>query len=411
MVKWSKILIFIILFGITFGYMGVTTSDVVDEITLGLDLQGGFEILYEVSPLDENQEMNEQTLKDAVAAIIKRIDILGVSEPEVDIEGDNRIRVRLAGVHDQDEARQVIGEPAKLTFRDETGKVLMTGNDLKEGGAGVGFDQFNRPVVTLELKDADKFYQITREYMGRNIAIYLDETLLTNPVVNEPIPGGTAQIDGQRTIEEAKQLADLLNAGALPVAMKEISSFSVGAKLGELSLNNAVKAGVLGISLVILYMIFFYRVPGIIASITLLVYMYLVLLVLTWMDATLTLPGIAAFILGVGMAVDANILTYERIKEELRSGKTLLSSFRAGSRRSLATILDANITTIIAAIVLFYYGNYSIQGFAVMLITSIVVSMIAVVFGARLLMYLIVTSNAFKKLWYYGVKESEISEL
>ncbi len=411
MVKWSKILIFIILIGITFGYMGVTTNDVVDEITLGLDLQGGFEILYEVSPLDENQQMNEQTLKDAVAAIIKRIDILGVSEPEVDIEGDNRIRIRLAGVHDQDAARQVIGEPAKLTFRDETGKVLMTGNDLKEGGAGVGFDEFNRPVVTLELKDASKFYQITREYEDRHIAIYLDETLLTNPVVNEPIPGGTAQIDGQRTIEEAKQLADLLNAGALPVAMKEISSFSVGAKLGELSLNNAVKAGVLGISLVILYMIFFYRVPGIVASITLLVYMYMVLLVLTWMDATLTLPGIAAFILGVGMAVDANILTYERIKEELRTGKTLLSAFRAGSRRSLATILDANITTIIAGIVLFYYGNYSIQGFAVMLITSIVVSMIAVVFGARLLMYLIVTSNAFKKLWYYGVKESEISEL
>ncbi|MBO8172619.1 MAG: protein translocase subunit SecD [Bacillaceae bacterium] len=411
MVLWSRIVTWLVIVVSLFGLVGATTGDVLDEVTLGLDLQGGFEILYEVAPLEEDQQLNEQSLKDAVAAIVKRVDILGVREPEITIEGENRIRVKLAGVHNPEEAREIIGEPAKLTFRDMDGNVLLTGSALAENGAGVGFDQLNRPVVTLEFKNASEFYEITKKYVGQPIAIYLDETMLTNPVVNEPIPDGNAQIDGQRSVEEAKQLADLLNAGALPVDMTEISSFSVGAKLGQMALDNSIKAGIVGIALVFLFMIIFYRVPGVVAAITLVGYMYLVLRVLTWMDATLTLPGIAAFILGVGMAVDANIITYERIKEEMRSGKTLLSSFRAGSRRSLATILDANITTIIAAIVLFYFGNSSIQGFAVMLILSIVVSLITAVFGARLLLYLIVTSKSVTRPWFYGVKESEIGEL
>ena len=213
-------------------------------------------------------------------------------------------------------------------------------------------------------------------------------------------------------INEAKELADLLNAGALPVELKELSARSVGAKFGEQAMEKTVYAGYIGGALIILYMLFYYRVPGVVAGITLIAYVYLILLFFEWMDATLTLPGIAALVLGVGMAVDANILTYERIKDEIRAGKTVMSAFRSGSRRALGTIMDANITTVIAAVVLFYFGSSAIQGFAVMLIVSIILSILTAVFGSRLLLGLLVTSRALdRKPRLFGVKESEISEL
>lgn len=412
MIKWSRLALFIILVAVTFGTIAWTAGDVVSNITLGLDLQGGFEVLYEAKPLTEGQQLTEETLTAAAAAVRQRIDVLGVEEPNVAIEGENRIRVQLAGVADQDEARRVLGTPAHLTFRLNHEEVLLSGEDLRENGASVQFDpDTNEPVVALKLKDAEKFADITREHIGEILAIYLDEDVVSAPSINSVIPTGEAVISGNMTVDEAQELADLLNAGALPVDLEEVQSFSIAASLGELSLVQSLKAGVYGSLIVLLFMIGYYRVPGFVASISLIAYAYLVLLTFSLLNVTLTLAGIAAFILGIGMAVDANILMYERIKEEIRSGKTIPSSVKAGSRRSFLTIFDANITTIVAAAVLFYFGTASIKGFAVSLIVSIVVSFATAVAGSRLLMNLLLKSRILKKPSWFGVKGEEIGEL
>ncbi|MFT9848418.1 protein translocase subunit SecD [Aneurinibacillus sp. REN35] len=412
MIKWNRLVALLVITAVVFGTVALTGKKVAMSTTLGLDLRGGFEILYEVSPLDAKQKVTSKTLKDASEALDKRINKLGITEPEIQVEGEDRIRVRLAGVTDQQKARDLIGKPANLTFRDMNGKVLMNGNDLAENGAqGVLDQQTNQPVVTLQFKDPKKFASVTQQYVGQQMAIFLDEEMITAPVIQQVIPSGTAQIDGQKDIQEAKELAALLNAGSLPVKMKEVFSTSVGAKLGQEALKSGVEAGVIGTIIVLIFMIIYYRMPGVIACITLVAYVYLLLLLQNLMGATLTLPGIAAFILGIGMAVDANIIMYERIKEELRSGKSYLSALRAGSKRSLSTILDANVTSIIGAIVLFYFGSSAIRGFAVILILSILVSMLTAVAGSRFLMNLAVRSNLFNKPSYYGVKERDIREL
>ncbi|MED1619725.1 protein translocase subunit SecD, partial [Aneurinibacillus migulanus] len=349
MVNWRNagalfLTIFIILF-----FAVATGTKIAKHTTLGLDLRGGFEILYEISPLSEKQQVTKRTLSDAAKALNNRVNALGIAEPDIQVEGENRIRVRLAGVTDQKKARDVIGKPANLTFRDSKGNIVMNGNDLAEKGANGVFDQMQRPIIVLHFKDPKKFANVTKKYVGQRIAIFLDEELLTAPTIRDIIVDGKAQIDGQDSIEEAKELAAILNAGALPVKMKEVFSTSVGAKLGQEALQNGVEAGIIGTIIVLLFMIVYYRMPGVIACITLVAYIYLLLLMQNLMGATLTLPGIAAFILGIGMAVDANIIMYERIKEELRSGKSYLSALRAGSKRSLSTILDANVTSIIAS--------------------------------------------------------------
>ncbi|MED0732043.1 protein translocase subunit SecD, partial [Aneurinibacillus aneurinilyticus] len=337
MIKWSRLVTLLLITAVVIGTVALTGKKVAMGTTLGLDLRGGFEILYEVAPLNENQKLTTQTLKDATKALDNRVNKLGIAEPEIQAEGTNRIRVRLAGVTDQERARDLIGKPANLTFRDKDGKILMQGSDLAENGAqGVLDSQTQQPVVTLQFKDAKKFADVTQKYIGQPMAIFLDDQLVTAPVIKSVIPSGTAQIDGQKNIQEAKDLAAILNAGALPVKMKEVFSTSVGAKLGQEALKNGVEAGIIGTIIVLLFMIVYYRIPGVIACITLVAYIYLLLLVQNLMGATLTLPGIAAFILGIGMAVDANIIMYERIKEELRSGKSYLSALRAGSKRSLS---------------------------------------------------------------------------
>jgi preprotein translocase subunit SecD len=411
MIKWSRIVAFLLVVGLTFALIGATTMNVVKGITLGLDLRGGFEILYQVKPIQEGQQLTKSTLSDTVSALNKRVSIIGVAEPDISIEGTDRIRVKLAGVTNQEQARQLLGEPARLAFKGPKGEELMTGDDLASDGASVQYDELKRPYIALKLKDANKFRDITQKYLGQPISITLDGKVLTSPVVQSVIPGGTASITGNYTIQEATQLAGILNAGALPVQMKEIYSNSVGAKLGANSLHTAILASYIGVGLIFIFMFLYYRWPGIIAIITLVAYMYLLLVVQNWMHATLTLPGIAAFILTVGMAVDANIITYERIKEEIRTGKTLLSAVRSGQRRSLGTIIDAHVTTIIAGLVMFYFGTSSIRGFGITLVVGLVITLLTAVAGTRVLLAIWVRSNALRKPWYYGVKESEINEL
>jgi preprotein translocase subunit SecD len=411
MIQWSKILVLILVVTASFATIAVTTGDILKDIRLGLDLKGGFEILYQAVPIEKGGEVTQDLLKQTAFNLEKRINKYGVAEPDVAVEGTDRIRVTVAGVANQAELREVLKTPATLTIRDESGKVLLNGRDFVENAASIGYDESNRPIVVIKMKDAKKFAAITEKYLGQPLAIYLDEELVTAPIVQAVISSGEATITGQDSLEEAQKLKETINLGALPLNLVEKSSNSVGATLGLLSLEQSVKAGLIGSALVLIFMIIFYRVPGLIANVTLIIYVYLVLLVFTWMNVTLTLPGIAAIVLGIGMAVDANIITYERIREEIRSGKSLLSALKAGSRRSLATILDANITTIIAAGVLFYFGTGAIKGFAITLIMSILVSILTNVFLSRFLLNLVVRSNTVKKPWYFGVREDQISEL
>ncbi|WP_126427904.1 protein translocase subunit SecD [Brevibacillus marinus] len=412
MIKWSRFALFLLVVATLAVLIATTMGPTAKNITLGLDLKGGFEILYRVEPLEEGQAVTPELLKATAGMIDKRINIGGVTEPEIVIENPDRIRVRIAGVTDQEKMRELIGKPAVLTFRDETGKVVLNGSDLAPDGASVGFDEYTKePVVILKFAEAEKFAEVTRQNIGKVLAIYLDEDVLYTPRVNEVIPNGQARISGGYTVEEAQELADILNAGALPATLVELQATSVGASLGTMALQKTIYAGYIGGALIFVFMLLVYRLPGMIANITLFGFVYFCLLVIDWMNATLTLPGIAGFILAVGMAVDANIITYERIQEEIRSGKTILSAFRAGQRRSFVTIIDAHVTTIIACAVLFYFGTSSIQGFAVILTMTIIISIFTNVFGSRFLLWLLIKANMFKKPFWYGVKESEIGEL
>ncbi|MEW8970168.1 protein translocase subunit SecDF [Mesobacillus jeotgali] len=432
MVKRSRIVAFFLLVILIGSAMGATTQNILKDIKLGLDLQGGFEVLYEVTPLEKGQEIDRETLTSTAEALERRVNVLGVSEPNIQIEGDNRIRVQLAGVKDQNKAREILSTEANLTFRDVNDRVMMDGGDLEENGAKQSFDQQNKPSISITLKDGDQFGEITKEIRDmapeNQLIIWLDfeegkdsykeermkpdPKFLSNPNVDKILNQKNVEITGNFTIEEAQQLASLLNAGSLPVNLEETYSTSVGAKFGEQALNETIFAGIIGILAVFVFMLALYRIPGIVAVITLSIYVYLILLVFDWMNGVLTLPGIAALILGVGMAVDANIITYERIKEELKVGRNIKAAFDAGSKGSLSTIFDANITTLLAAIVLFAYGTSSVKGFATMLIISILASFITAVFGARLFLGLLVNSGLFKnKPSLFGVKPSEVHDI
>ncbi|MBX0358833.1 protein translocase subunit SecDF [Halobacillus sp. Nhm2S1] len=440
MVKRGRIVAFFIVVLLLAATIGTTITGVTKDIKLGLDLQGGFEILYDVEPLDEDQEVNDQVLEATARSLTERVDTLGISETNITIEDGGRIRVQLAGVEDQQTARELLSTTAELSFRGTDGKLYMDGSDLVEGSAQQSYHpDTNEPIVTLKVKSASKFYDVSEEiyntpndpntpYPDNLLVIWLDynedtsfaeewgkedPAYISAPGFSDgPVRSNSVMISGDFTQESAKQLADILNAGSLPVNLEETYSTSVGAQFGEQAMNKTILAGFIGIAAIFLFMIAYYRFPGIIATLTLSVYIYLILVVFELMNGVLTLPGIAALILGVGMAVDANIITYERIKEELKSGKSLLTAYKAGNKRSLATILDANITTLIAATVLFIFGTSSVKGFATMLIVSILVSFITAVYGTRLFMSLWVKSRFLnKRPKWFGVKPEDIHDI
>ncbi|MCM3596360.1 protein translocase subunit SecDF [Metabacillus idriensis] len=430
--KKGRIIAFFLLVLCVGSLIGAFGNKAADNILLGLDLQGGFEILYDVEPANDGDKIDRNALVSTVNALQKRANVLGVSEPNIQIEGENRIRVQLAGVKDQNQAREILSTQAELTFRDVNDKVMMNGSDLVEGASKQTFDpDTQEPIVAVKLKDAAKFKSVTEKIVAmqpeNQLVIWLDfeegdsykkevvkesPKFLSNPNVGEVFNTTDVTITGQFTVEEAKDLANLLNAGSLPVKLDETYSTSVGAQFGEEALQKTVLAGIVGIGIIFAFMLFFYRLPGIIAVVTLSTYIYLILQIFDWMNGVLTLPGIAALILGVGMAVDANIITYERIKEEIKLGKSVRSAFRAGSRRSFATIFDANITTMLAGGVLFFFGTSSVKGFATMLILSILLSFLTSVFLSRILLWLLVESRWLdKKPGYFGVKKKDIIDL
>ncbi|SOC38369.1 SecD/SecF fusion protein [Salinicoccus kekensis] len=413
--------------------VSLTAEDVGEDVSLGLDLQGGFEVLYEVEPLNEGDEIDDTAVTSTASTLDSRVNVLGVSEPNIQIEEGNRIRVQLAGVEDQTEARELLSTQAELTIRDVEDNLLLSGADLVEGGASQNFDEFNNAIVSLELRDAEQFRDITEEISerppGENLMViwmdfvegedsFIEEAqtedpkFISAPTVSEPIYSTEVMIsggfEGQEGVERAQNIAALLNSGSLPVQLTEVYSTSVGAQFGEQALQETVLAGLIGVVLVFIYMIGFYRLPGLVATVTLIVYIYLTVLGFNMINGVLTLPGIAALILGVGMAVDANIILYERLKDELRIGRNIKTAYKKAAQNSIWTILDANITTLIAGLVLFAFGTSSVKGFATMLILSIVMSFVTAVFLTRVLMRLIIHSGYLNdKLWLFGIREKD----
>lgn len=428
----SRIAVFFLIILALFASMGMTITGILKDINLGLDLQGGFEVLYEVQPLKEGGHVTEEDVKATKDAIERRINVLGVSEPSINIEGKNRIRVQLAGVKNQNQAREVLSNQANLTFRDYNDQLLLNGKDLKQGGAKAGFDEQNKPMVTLTLKDADKFAKITSKLSQRpspeNIMViwldyqkgdsYIKEAQKEKPAyasaatVDQTLNTTDVQITGNFTVQETKDLAGILNAGALPAKLVEVYSTSVGAQFGDDALKATVFASIIGVAAIFIFMLAVYRLPGLIADITLTVFTFIVLWIFEMIHAVLTLPGIAALVLGIGMAVDANILMYERIKEELRVGKSSKVAFKAGSKSSFTAIFDANITTLLAAAVLFHFGTSNVRGFATTLIISVIVTFVTAIWGTRILLGLLVNSGYLdNRPWLFGVNNKRIHKL
>jgi preprotein translocase subunit SecD len=406
-----RITAFFLIVLITLSVIAGTGPTLLGKVKLGLDLQGGFEILYVAEPIEAGQKVTPDVLLETARSLENRVNKQGVEEPEITTEGRDRIRVRLAGVQNQEQLRKTLKEPAQLTFRGPDGKKEMLGSDFVEGGAKVEFDQVGRPYISIQVKDAAKFRDVTERLLGQPLAIYLDEEELSAPIVQNVITNGQATITGDYTYDEAKALADTINLGALPLKLTEKYTQSVGATLGQKSLEKTMTAGIIGTVVILLFMAVYYRLPGLVACFTIITYAWLLLLLFDLLNATLTLPGIAAFVLGIGMAVDANIITFERIKEEIRSGKSMFSAFRSGERNSFRTILDANITSIIAGVVLYWIGTGTVQGFAFIHIVSVVASFLTNVFFSRLLLHLLIRGNLLKKPGYFGVKEAEIRAL
>ncbi len=427
-------------------------------INLGLDLQGGIYMVLEpdyeeLKKRSEGEELTQAEIRDAIRRVIEilrnRIDKFGVSEPSITTQGEDRIVVELPGSKDPDRAKNVVMGRGLLQFLivdedttkklrrdmfDENGnlidrsiipegsvlsylweknkfdvlerkravvlidEVLMEGDVIKR--AAVDTDQFGKPEVTFSLstEGAKQFLRITEANVGKRLAIVLDGKILSMPLIRERIPGGQVRITGDFTMKDAQDQALILRAGAFPVPLQIAEQRTIGPSLGEDSIEAGIKAAIIGAILVVLFMIIYYKLSGIIADIALALNLFLLLGALAWLNFTLTLPGIAGMILTVGMAVDANVIIFERIREEIRNGKTVSAAIQSGYEKAFRTILDANMTTLIATFVLSQFGSGPIKGFAVTLSIGIVINMFTSIFVTRLLFSIGVDMFRVKKL-------------
>ena len=399
--RWdSRTKCLVMTFAIILGF-AFYAKPVAFSIRQGLDLQGGTHVVLQAVDTPD-AKVDDDALNRVVKIIERRVNELGLTEPTIQRQGKDRIIVELPGVKDPDKAIAMLGRTALLEFRDVTGKTVLTGKDLKNSKAHVG--QNNQAVVGLEFNEdgAKKFAALTAQNIGKPISILLDGDVLTSPVVQEVITGGNAQISGSRNVEEAEHLAILLRSGSLPVKVEVMETRTVGPTLGQDSKDMSVKAFGIGTISVFVFMVLFYRMSGLVADIALLLYIMLVLLAMKYLNATLTLPGIAGIILSIGMAVDANVLIFERFKEEIRKGKTLRSAMEAGFNKAFTTIFDSNITTIMAAVVLFYLGTGPIRGFAITLALGVVLSMFSAITITRELLRFLIGSNLIKNPAFFG---------
>lgn len=403
------------------------------NLKFGLDLQGGFEILYKVESID-GSKMTHDKIMATYKTLSKRIDSLGVTEPEITIEGNDKIRVKLAGVTNPEEARKQLSTVATLSFRDADDNLLMSSDVLVSGGAKVSQDSSGNPAVSLSVKDKDEFYKVTnkvKDYDQNLIVIWLDYNEEEDSYASEGSLCGTdgsnclsaatvsqgfasdVIIQGNFTEDQVENLVDLINSGSLPSKLTEISSQTVGASFGDNTLQTTFMAGLIGIFLIILFLIIVYRFAGFISAISMLIYTFLVFLVFWVVGGVLTLPGIAALILGIGTAVDSSIITFARIKDELYRGKSLPMAFKEGTKESFSAILDANVIVLLVSIIMFIFGESSIKGFATMQIITVAIIMVTMVGLNRLLLKLFIKTNYFndKTKLFINVKPENIPDV
>ncbi|WP_026475756.1 protein translocase subunit SecD [Alkaliphilus transvaalensis] len=378
------------------------------SVKQGLDLQGGVFVVYEADTNATGDELDSIMLQ-TIEVFRRRVDAFGLTEPTIVREGDKRIRVELPGVQDAQQAIDQIGRTAQLRFvAGDNEEVVLTGTNIRRAEAAMVEGQY---VVNLEFDTegarifADVTGRLAENPYGseeNRLLITLDNETISAPAVRERITGGKPHIEGGFTRDSAVQLAALIRAGGLPVDLNEVRSSTVTATLGVNALNRSVQAAQIGLIIVFLFMLFYYRIPGLVANIALTIYILIVLGIFVAFNATLTLPGIAALILSVGMAVDANVIIFERLKEEIRAGKSVRAGIDAGFKRAFRTILDSNITTLIAGIVLYQFGVGQIKGFALMLIIGILASMFTAVVVTRFLLKLFIGMDLTKNSKLFG---------
>ena len=412
------------------------------ETKLGLDLQGGLKVEYRALPSDD-QAPDPASLEVLRGIMERRVNATGVGEPVVVTSGTDRIVVELPGVTDPSAVRRLVGRVGRLDFvpiptsmtppsKDQlldltdvtncptdveptTLCILFSGDQLKLGSAALSTDQQGRRVVVFDLEEegAKKFEDWTTAHVQEYFAIVLDSAVVSAPIIQSPIAGGRVSIGNESNVgglplKESQELVNVLDFGALPFPVEELSSDTIDPTLGREFLNASLLAGAIAISLVILFMLLHYRLPGLVASFALLYYAIVVLAIFRLIPVTLTLAGIAGFVLSVGMAVDANILIFERSKEELRTGKSLPNAIEAGFNRAWNSILDSNVSSLITASILYLFGSSVIQGFALVLIIGVLISMFSAITVTRTILRLVVDQTWARKPWLYGVSASEM---
>lgn len=378
------------------GYQYKSLGGVINK---GLDLQGGVSIVEQVTGTKPTKEVMQST----IARLEQRVNKMGVSETSVAQEGTDKIRIQVPGKFDSQQVVDTIGKTGKLKFVGPDNKEVITGSDVKNSSVGTD-STTGKPCVNLQLNDAGakKFATATKQFLGQEISIYMDDDKITSPTVNAVIPNGEAQITCA-SYDEAKKYSNLINSGALPVTLKVAQQQVVGATLGATALPSSVRAGVVGIAIILILMVVWYRRPGLMADFGLILYVYLVLAVFVGINATLSLSGIAAFLLTVGMAVDANVLIFARIKEELELGKSIKTATDAGFKNALSSITDSNINTIIAGLVLYFVGAGVVKGFALTLIVGVLVSLFTALFVTKHLVRWALEAKLINKPEHFGV--------
>lgn len=380
---------------------GVAWLPFTNLIKQGLDLKGGVHVVLEAQETPD-EPVTPERMQQAIAILENRVNGFGVAEPIVQQQGSRRIIVELAGIKDPDEAVRNMIKTAYLEFKLEDGTTVLTGRQLKnavEGKSPSGQAQVN---LEFEPDGAKTFADVTAANVGKHIAIVLDGKVLQAPQVREPIPNGKAQISPYESLEAAHNVAVLLRSGSLPVKLEVMEKRTVGPTLGADSLNKSIKAGIAGLAAILAFMMIYYRIPGLVANLALIIYALLVLMIFAAIHVTMTLPGIAGFLLSLGIAVDANVIIFERLREELWTGKSLRSAIDAGFKRAFVAILDSNVTTLIAAAVLYYFGTGPIKGFAVTLSIGILASMFTAITMTRWLLHLVAGSNLVRNVKLYG---------
>lgn len=403
-------------------FPGVTDSD---GITQGLDLKGGTVIVYKA----QTDNPTDDEMDTVVSMLRTRLDSQNYTEATLTRQGTDKVRVELPDVQDAQQAVETLGATAQLIFAEaisqdpnDPSKVVvdtpvMDGADVKSASAEYGQTQqgmtSNAYYISLELTDEgrDKFSEATGRLVGQPIYIIMDNTILSAPNVQQRIDSSSCVITGDFTAEEARSLAANIKSGQLPFSLEQVEVRTVSATLGDEALGNALKAGIIGLILVMLFMLLVYRLLGLMADIALAAYLGVVMIILANCHINLTLPGIAGIILSIGMAVDANVVIFERIKEELRLGKTVRSAVDAGFNRALTAVIDSNVTTIISAVILWVLGTGTIKGFGITLFIGIVVSMLSAIFITKFLLKQMIGMNV-KNLWLYGIsKKADVAEL